>query len=64
MAQGTVDVEDLNKPQLIFTIEAMAMVMDNLIQDDMELDESGQPLPADMQKDLYIRQAMKLLNYK
>jgi len=62
--QGTVNVEDLNGPQLKFTIDAMAMVMDKLIQDEMQLNEDGTPVLAEMQENLLVRQAMQILNYK
>ena len=64
MVQGTVDVESLTGPQVQFTVTVMGMVMDKLIQDSMDLDEAGQPLPAMEQEDPTIRQAMQILNYK
>jgi len=64
MKQGEVKTEGLNGPQLKFTIDAMAIVMDKLIQDSIELDETGQPLPAMEQQDLIVRQAMQILSYK
>ena len=64
MAQGKVDVEGLTVPALIFTIDVMSVVMDNLIQDNMQLDESGMPLPYSEQEDSDVRRAMEILNYK
>ena len=64
MKQGTVNIEGLNGPQLKFTIDVMAMVMDKLIQDEMQLNEDGTPVLAEMQEDLLVRQAMQILNYK
>ena len=62
--QGKVDTINLTKPQLQFTIDVMAMVMDKLIQDDMLLDEEGKPAPIEQQDDDLIKQAMTILNYK
>jgi len=64
MEQGQVSTEGLNGPQLKFTIDVMAMVMDKLIQDEMQLNEDGTPVLAEMQEDLLVRQAMQILNYK
>ena len=64
MAQGQVSTKDLNISQLKFTINALAMILDKLIQDDMDLDEAGEPLPAEWQSDSDIKQAMMALNYK
>ncbi len=64
MAQGKIGTDGLTAPQLKFTIDVMAMLMDKLIQDDIMLDEAGDPLPAQKQEDQTIRSAMQMLNYK
>ena len=63
MVQDKVSVEGFNNSQLKFTISVMALVMDKLIQDDMELDENAMPLPVAQQSDPTIKQAMTILNY-
>ena len=64
MQNRTVNTANLTTPQLKFTIEVMAMVIDKLIQDDMNLDEAGNPLPTAQQDNPIVRQAMEILNYK
>ena len=63
MRPGTVNTENLTTPQLKFTIDVMGMVLDKLIQDTMDLDEAGEPLPIEQQTDESVRQAMQILNY-
>jgi len=62
--QGTVDTADLGKEQIRFVLNVMAMLMDELIQDDMDIDMNGKPTPADEQSNPTISKAMKLLQYK
>jgi len=64
MRPRNIDTANLTTPQLKFTINAMSMVMDKLIQDDMILDEAGAPAPVDQQENLLIKQAMQILNYE
>jgi len=47
-----------------FVVNAMAMLMDELIQDDLDLDENAVPLPADDQSNELVSKCMKLLQYK
>ena len=63
MKQGTVDTTDLTKEQLRFTVNVMAKLMDELIQDDMDLSNDAMSLPADQQSDHLISKCMKLLQY-
>jgi len=62
--QGTVETQDLNIPQLKFTVDVMAMVLDKLIQDDMDRDKGGYPLPVEEQSSTVIQQAMQILQYE
>ena len=64
MRPRNIDTANLTTPQLKFTINVLGAMLDKLIQDDMDLNEEGEPMPTKQQTNPTIRQAMQILNYE
>ena len=64
MKQGQVAVDNLNTEQLKFVVNVLADLMDKLIQDEIDRDENGDPLPFAQQEFELTQRAMRILNYK